>query len=191
MFDQIEPMIQGFVKITDAETGEILLERRNAIHFENMSVAIARSLANQPNGPIYKMCFGNGGSTVNGLGIVTYLPPNVQGQNADLYNQTFEKIVDAGSDVTADSYMTVIHQTNALFTDIVITCLLGFAEPASQEVFDDGTDMNGQYMFDEIGLKTSGENGEEMLLSHVIFNTIQKSLNRSLRIQYTIRIQMA
>ena len=191
MFDQVEPMVQGFVKITDAESGEILLERRNAIHYENMSVAIARSLANMSNGPIYKMCFGNGGSTVNGLGIVTYLPPNVQGQNADLYNLTYEKVVDAEGDTAATSYMAVIHQTNALFTDIVITCLMGFGEPSGQNVFDDATDMNSDYMFDEIGLKTDGENGEEMLLSHVIFNTIQKSLNRSLRIQYTIRIQMA
>ena len=184
-------MVQGFVKIADAESGEILLEKRNAIHFENMSIGIARSLANMGNGPIYKMCFGNGGSTVNGLGIVTYLPPNVQGQNADLYNLTYEKVVDAEGDTSADSYMTIVHQTNALFTDIVITCLLGFGEPSGQSAFDDSTDMNSDYMFDEIGLKTDGENGEEMLLSHVIFNTIQKSLNRSLRIQYTIRIQMA
>lgn len=191
MFDIAEPMVQGFVLITDAESGEILLEKRNAIHFENMSIAIARSLANLANGPIYQMCFGNGGSTVNGLGIVTYLPPNVQGQNADLYNQTYTKVVDAEGNTAADSYMTIVHQTNALFTDIVITCLLGFGEPSDQNAFDDATDMNSDYMFDEIGLKTDGENGDEMLLSHVIFNTIQKSLNRSLRIQYTIRIQMA
>lgn len=191
MFDIAEPMVQGFVLITDAESGEILLEKRNAIHFENMSISIARSLANLTNGPIYQMCFGNGGSTVNGLGIVTYLPPNVQGQNADLYNQTYTKVVDAEGNTAADSYMTVVHQTNALFTDIVITCLLGFGEPSDQNAFDDATDMNSDYMFDEIGLKTNGENGDEMLLSHVIFNTIQKSLNRSLRIQYTIRIQMA
>lgn len=184
-------MVQGFVKITDAESGEILLERRNAIHFENMSIAIARSLANLSNGPIYQMCFGNGGSTVNGLGIVTYLPPNVQGQNANLYNQTYEKVVDASQSGFTDSYMSVVHQTNALFTDIVITCLLGFGEPSGQSAFDDATSMNGEYMFDEIGLKTQADNNEEILLTHVIFNTIQKSLNRSLRIQYTIRIQMA
>src|SRR3546814_17077288 len=70
-----------FFSDIDAESGEILLEKRNAIHFENMSIGIARSLANMGNGPIYKMCFGNGGSTVNGLGIVTYLPPHVQGKH--------------------------------------------------------------------------------------------------------------
>lgn len=191
MFEQLEPMMQGFVKVTDAETGEILLEKRNAIHFENMSIAIARSLANLSNGPIYKMCFGNGGSTVNGLGIVTYLPPNVQGQNADLYNTTYEKVVDSAQSGLTDSYMTIVHQTNALFTDIVITCLLGFGEPSGQNAFDDATDTNGDYMFDEIGLKTQADNNEDMLLTHVIFNTIQKSLNRSLKVQYTIRIQMA
>lgn len=191
MFDQIEPKVQGFVKITDAETGEILLEKRNAIHYENMSVAIARSMANLSNGPIYKMSFGNGGSTVNGLGIVTYLPPNVQGQNADLYNTTYEKVVDSAQSGLTDSYMTIVHQTNALFTDIVITCLLGFGEPSGQSAFDDATNTNGDYMFDEIGLKTQADNNAEILLTHVIFNTIQKSLNRSLKVQYTIRIQMA
>lgn len=191
MFSLVEPMVSGHVKITDPETGEVILDKRNAIHFENMSIAIARSLANLSNGPIYKMSFGNGGSTVNGLGIVTYLPPNVQGQNADLYNITYEKIVDATQSGITDSFMTVVHQTNALFTDIVITCLLGFGEPSGQNAFDDATDTNGDYMFDEIGLKTQADNNEEILLTHVIFNTIQKSLNRSLKIQYTIRIQMA
>ena len=184
-------MVSGHVKITEVETGKVLLDRRNAIHFENFSIAIARSLANLSNGPIYKMSFGNGGSTVNGLGIVTYLPPNVQGQNADLYNTTYEKVVDNTQTNLTDSLMTVVHQTNALFTDIVVTCLLGFGEPSDQSAFDDAANMNGDYLFDEIGLKTQADNNEEILLTHVIFNTIQKSLNRSLKVQYTIRIQMA
>jgi hypothetical protein len=191
VFSLIEPMVSGHVKITEVETGKVLLDRRNAIHFENFSIAIARSLANLSNGPFYKMSFGNGGSTVNGLGIVTYLPPNVQGQNADLYNNTYEKIVDATQTNSTDSFMSVVHQTNALYTDIVITCLLGFGEPSDQSAFDDATNTNGDYMFDEIGIKTQADNNEEILLTHVIFNTIQKSLNRSLKIQYTSRIQMA
>lgn len=191
MKDLIEPMIRGHLLITEIETGKILLDKSNAIHFENMSIAIARSLANLSNGPIYQMCFGNGGSTVNGLGIITYLPPNVQGQNADLYNQTYEKIVDAGISGSTDTNMTIVHQTNALFSDIVINCVLGFGEPAGQSAFDDATDTNGDFLFDEVGLKTQSDNNDEMLLSHVIFSPIQKSLNRSLKVQYTIRIQMA
>lgn len=191
MKDLIEPMIRGHLLITEIETGKVLLDKSNAIHFENMSIAIARSLANLSNGPIYQMCFGNGGSTVNGLGIITYLPPNVQGQNADLYNQTYEKIVDAGISGSTDTNMTIVHQTNALFSDIVINCVLGFGEPAGQSAFDDATDTNGDFLFDEVGLKTQSDNNDEMLLSHVIFSPIQKSLNRSLKVQYTIRIQMA
>lgn len=191
MRDLLEPMISGHLLITEIETGKILLNKSNAIHFENMSIAIARSLANKPNGPIYKMCFGNGGSTVNGLGIITYLPPNVQGQNADLYNQTYEKIVDDTISGSTDTTMAVVHQTNALFSDIVINCVLGFGEPAGQNAFDDATDTNTDFMFDEIGLKTESDSDDSMLLSHVIFSPIQKSLNRSLKIQYTIRIQMA
>ena len=137
------------------------------------------------------MCFGNGGSTVNGLGIITYLPPNVQGQNADLYNQTYSKVVDSSQSTDPLSFMSVVHQTNSLYTDIVITCVLGFGEPAGQTAFDDATTIQSDYIFDEIGLKTQADNNAQILLTHSVFNPIQKSLNRTIKIQYTIRIQMA
>ena len=87
-------MVTGHVLIRDHETEEILVSKQNAIHFENMSVAIAKSLANKSDGPIFTMSFGNGGATVNGLGIITFLPPNVSGAAANLYNPTYFEIVD-------------------------------------------------------------------------------------------------
>ena len=88
--------IEGFVKIHDPKSGEIIVDKKNAIHYENISIAMAEALSNrtlaQGGGWIYEMAFGNGGSAVDPTGVITYLPPNTTGQNADLYNQTYAKV---------------------------------------------------------------------------------------------------
>ena len=50
-------LVQGHIKIFDPESNEILIDKRNAIHYENMSIALAESLANQGQGTIYEMSF--------------------------------------------------------------------------------------------------------------------------------------
>lgn len=184
-------MVVGHVLIRDSKTKEVLINKKNSIHNENMSVAIAKSLADKSDGPIYTMFFGNGGSTVNGLGIVTYLPPNTTGVTANLHNPTYYEIVDENRLAPADNSMTVTHTQNALFSDIIINVVLGFGEPAGQSSFDDATDMEQEFVFDEIGLKSfASDPNSGLLLTHVIFHPIQKSLNRSIEIIYTLRIQM-
>ena len=93
--------IEGFVKITDFNTKEVLVDKKNAVHYENISIAMAQTLSNrtlaQGGGWIYGMAFGNGGSSVDPTGVITYLPPNTVGQNADLYNETYFKVVDDNS----------------------------------------------------------------------------------------------
>ena len=89
--------IEGFIKITDAVTGEVLIDKKNAINYENISIAMANALADQGTGWIYTMAFGNGGSAVDPTGVITYLPPNVVGQNASLYNETYAQVVDQNS----------------------------------------------------------------------------------------------
>ena len=76
--------IEGFVKISDPNTGEVLIDKKNAIHYENMSESIADTLSNRGYGGIFKMAFGNGGASIDSTGIITYLPPNTTGQNAAL-----------------------------------------------------------------------------------------------------------
>ena len=81
--------IIGMIKIFDPETNEVFVEKTNSIHYENMSEALALSIANKETGRIHEMHFGNGGSSVDTTGIITYLPTNSTGQNADLYNRTY------------------------------------------------------------------------------------------------------
>jgi len=194
MKDVIRPKFEGFIKIFDKTTGEILVSKSNAINFENMSIAIANSLADRDSGTIFDMAFGNGGATVSGNGTVTYLPPNVTGQNATLYGETFAKVVNDKSPLNINpetNFITINHTANTLFTDIVITCTLDFGEPSSQAAFDDTTDNNGNFVFDELGIRAFDPTVTGLLLTHVIFHPVQKSLNRAIVIEYTIRISMA
>ncbi len=185
--------ISGHIKIFDPNTNEVIVDKRNAIHYENISESLANSLANRTIGQIYSMSFGNGGSSVDPTGVITYLPPNTTGQNADLYNQTFSKVVDDTSASNTDpsrNKLTVLHTTGQVYTDILVSCLLDYGEPAGQQAFDNSTDFNGDFVFDELGLKTWNGSADDLrLITHVIFHPVQKSLNRQIQIDYTVRIQ--
>jgi len=147
---------EGHIKIHDPETKEVFVDKRNAIHYENMSVAMVQSLSNQGYGTVYQMVFGTGGTNVDPV----------------------------------RNKMEIRHISGATYSDILITCLLDYGEPLDQEAFDNSVDMNGEFVFDELGLKSLGsDNTEGKLITHVIFHPVQKSLNRLLQIDYTIRIQ--
>ena len=186
-------IVRGFLKIYDPASGEVFVEKDNAIHYENMSIAMANSLTNNNTGWIYSMAFGNGGSAVDPTGVITYLPPNTTGQNADLYNARYSKIVDDTSVDNTDpnrNNITINHVPGTVYTDIKITCLLDYGEPAGQQAFDNSTNFNGEYVFDELGLKCwNGSATDLRLITHVIFHPVQKSLNRQIQIDYTLRIQ--
>lgn len=183
---------QGHIKIYDPESNEIFIDKRNAIHYENMSIAMVNSLSNQGQGTIYEMVFGSGGTTVDPTGLITYLTPNTIGTNSSLYNQTFSKIVDQNSIENTDAVrnrMNIRHISGATYSDIVVSCLLDYGEPVGQEAFDNSVNLDGNFVFDELGLKSYNPNGSSKLLTHVVFHPVQKSLNRLIQIDYTIRIQ--
>ena len=189
--------VEGFIKIYDPNNGEIFVNKKNAINYETMSIAIADTLSSRGYGEIYEMAFGNGGASVSDTGVITYLPPNVTGQNAALYNQTYTKIVDDTSVFNLDptrNKMTVSHTTGKYYTDILVQCLLDYGEPAGQAAFDNSTQTDSSYIFDELGLLANygtDSSGSVItrLLTHVIFHPVQKSLNRQIQIDYTVRIQ--
>ena len=184
--------VEGHIKIFDPISGETFINKRNAIHYENMSIALAESLSNAGQGFIYEMSFGNGGTNVDPTGIITYLTPNTTGTNASLYNQTYSKVVDDRSVNNIDpsrNKTEIRHVSGTNYTDIVVSCLLDYGEPDGQDAFDTAADTNGLYVFDELGLRSYSSAGSGRLLTHVIFHPVQKSLNRLIQIDYTVRVQ--
>ena len=184
--------IEGHIKIWNPQTNEIFINKRNAIHYENMSIALADSIGNSGQGFIYEMAFGNGGTSVDPTGIITYLTPNSVGTNATLYNQTYTKVVDDRAVANVDPTRNKIetrHVTGTNYTDVFITCLLDYGETNGQDAMDTSSGADGTYVFDELGLKSYSATGNSKLLTHVIFHPVQKSLNRLIQIDYTVRIQ--
>lgn len=190
--------LRGHVKIFDPTSGEVFIDKANAIHYENFSQALAYSVASKGQNYIYEMTFGNGGTSVDPTGIITYLPTNTVGLNANLYNPTYSKIVDNTSAANLDpanNKMTISHVNGTVYTDILVSCLLDYGEPNGQALFDNSQNLNSEFVFDELGLRgrstdgTSGLTSTGLLLTHVVFMPVQKSLNRLIQIDYTVRIQ--
>jgi hypothetical protein len=196
--------LRGHIKIHDPESGEVFVDKTNAIHYENFSVALASMIAHKNQNYIYQMDFGNGGTSVDLTGIITYLPTNTVGQNSNLYNPTYSKIVDDTSASNLDpinNKITINHIPGKVYTDIVITCRLDYNEPNAsapngiQSAFDNSQNLNDVYVFDELGLRgrgvlnPDGTYGTGPLLTHVVFHPVQKSANRLIQIDYTVRVQ--
>lgn len=194
MKDNSGILVQGHIKIFDPETKEVYIDKRNAIHYENMSIALAESLANEGKGFIERMSFGNGGTSVDPTGIITYLTPNSTGTNATLYNETYSKVVDDSSAENTDparNKMEIRHLSGTNYTDILVSCLLDYGEPEGQQAFDTATSQDNAFVFDELGLRSySGDPAVPgRLITHVVFHPVQKSLNRLIQIDYTVRVQ--
>jgi len=201
--------VRGHLKIFDPSTGEEFVNKSNAIHYENISTALAYGLANKQQNYIYAMRFGNGGTSVDSTGVITYLPTNTTGQNSNLYSPTYSKVVDNTAAANQDptrNYIQVRHIPGQVYTDILISCLLDYGEPAGQQAFDNSQNLVGgalnEFTFDELGLVGRSTDGTTdtlvsstftpstgPLLTHVVFHPVQKSLNRLIQIDYTVRIQ--
>lgn len=190
--------VRGHIKITDYETKEVIVDKSNAIHYENISAALAYMLANKGQNYIFEMHFGNGGTNIDPTGVITYLPPNTTGQSSNLYSATYSKVVDdtsASNGNPSQNFIEVRHIPGQVYTDILVSCLLDYGEPAGQSAFDNSQTMTDTYTFDELGLfgrstdGTSGLTSTGPMLTHVIFHPVQKSLNRLIQVDYTVRIQ--
>ena len=70
---------------------------------------------------------------------------------------------------------------------------MDLGEPAGQEAFDTTTNIQSNFVFNELGLRAYSEAGANLglLLTHAVFSPIQKSLNRQIEIVYTLRLQTA
>ncbi len=189
--------MNGHILIRDKETGEEIVNKRNAIHYGNMANIVANALNSEGSSKLHFMAFGNGGTSVDTAGKVVYKSPRVSESfeaSADLYSRSYSKVISAAASDPSTDKIEVI--AGSSFTDLKITCTLGFAEPNDQDLFDSSTDNDGSYVFDELALYsyptdlTTGITTSKML-THVVFHPVQKSQNRIIEIIYTVRIQLS
>lgn len=172
---------EGHLRIWEKETGKVLLDKHNAIHPENMSVAIATALSGRDGGHIIQVCFGAGGARATSSNKLIYSTPQTTGRAASLYNETYYK------SVTSDN-IEITHVSGNEYTDITIRCTLEKNEP-SDNTYDNNTvntSIVDTYNFSEIGLKTA--NGD--LITHITHYPISKGNNITLEIEYLVRFQI-
>ena len=184
--------MNGHILIRDKETGEELVNKRNAIHYGNMAYIVANALNGTDNARVYYMGFGNGGTSID----PTRVSEAFQ-SSASLYSRTFKKIVGG----TGDSTNQIEVITGTSYSDIKVTSTLSYSEPADQELFDTSANNDGSYVFDELGLFSyptdpSPSDGSDpietsRMLTHVVFHPVQKAQNRVIEIIYTVRIQLS
>lgn len=187
--------VRGILEIydnTDPDNIELLV-KKNAIHDGNMVYHIAKSMIGQDstNSSAFGwFAFGDGGSEIANTGRITYRPTNTtkaRNELADLYNRVYQKKIDGeGFDMVVSP---VVHPT--AISDIKIDLILNKGEPFGQLPMDNTEQFSDRFVFDEIALfANAADINDAYMLTHVVFHPIQKSLNRSFHIKYTIRFEI-
>jgi hypothetical protein len=134
--------------------------------------------------------FGNGGTITDSNGTITYknVEENLKsGKLADLYDPIYYKVIDTNDttnneDITRN-YAVVEHTDGLIYSDLVITCTLEENQPNTTA---------GRITFDEIGLKNKGDSGlnSGYLLSHLVFEPVDKYAGRVIQVIYTLRVSL-
>ena len=207
MKEILKTVVSGDVQIF--EDGNLICEKKNAIHPANMAIAIARGLSNAANHQVFKIKLGNQGTYVDSSQQIIFRPANTTGANADLYNPTYVEVVDdADSGVGVGNSVTFTTIPASTSTRVIVTCVISSNEAVNRNTDSadgstgdgldavDNTPTEGEFFFDELGLFTSGGTGtpsllnedEELMLSHLIFSPIEHTGNREITIIYSLTI---
>lgn len=150
----------GAVKITDAKTGEVVLDKLNSVHPRNMALAIARGLAHSTkSSSIFRLALGNGGTHLSSNSLV-YMQPNTTAVPGTLYHETWAEVIDDNDDVggywiNTNSLITQLHTWDPTAGNYVaeaqgpgisstVTCVMHLTadEPAGQRTSDGSTPSN-------------------------------------------------
>ena len=190
-------IVTGHVQIKD-DLGNVLMDKKNAIHPGNMATAIARGLSNAANYEIFKMKLGNQGTYIDTSQQIVFRPPNTTGVTADLYNPTYVEIVDdSNAGVGSGNSVTFTNIPASTSTRVIITCIIAANEAINNPTDNSVTPLNpeGTFFFDELGLFTAGigtpdllNETDELMLSHLVFSPIEHTGNRELTIVYTLTV---
>jgi hypothetical protein len=156
--------IQGFVKIVDKDTGEVLVDTHNDVLYGNMSVALAHALVGNPDSFLYYMAFGDGGAYdtlgVNYRQTMGELSGSAKNPVANLYNTLYVKKIS--NDATSSgSYNQLsrayipIENFSTDYEDITIDVIISASEPPTGVIQDAATNT---IKFNEIGLFAGSDN---------------------------------
>lgn len=137
MQELIKGSVQGFVKIIDKDTKEVLVDTHNDVLYGNISAALAYAMIGDPNYLLSYMAFGNGGAYVSSTGTIAYRPSqggagSYYNATAGLYNTIYVKKISNDSTASANYDSTSNAKINAPapnYTDIVVDVTLGYSEP--------------------------------------------------------------
>ncbi len=176
--EKIQSQVVGQLKIFDKDSGEVLVQKKNAIHPGNMAYVMASALAGKPvdvnsggGAPsINWMQFGNGGS--NSTTTLSYRSPRVfptyeglaiTASNSALYSPTYEQetvetVYYPGQDLGGGVF--VPNNTSKINFKVDLShndyeSMLQLSDPTvSTPETDSSTDTNSvqAFTFDEIGL---------------------------------------
>lgn len=179
ILDDTPISMDGHVLITDMDSGEVLLDKHNAINFENMSKSIAYTMIGDSSYSINEMRYGNSGSIYDQSGYISYKSPNVNDSQGALYNEVYSD---------SDLVFEILKLESTNYADIIVKSVIPYVLPEGQNIEDNGgqNDNDSTYIFDEIGLV----NGNGEYLTHIIFHPIEKSENRQLQVTYTLRVKV-
>ena len=215
--DLIQSQVIGTLKIYDKDSGDILVQKKNAIHPGNMAYVLASALAGKAtsvNGSgdaphINWMQFGNGGSTSTTT--LSYRSPRVNStydelaitaSNSSLYVPTYEQLStstvyfpggEMGGVIVPNNTAKVNFQVELNHADYALAVTETI--PANDASTD--TDAVEAFTFDEIGLMAgvtdSGalDKTKTLMLTHVTFHPVLLSANRTIVIDYTVTIQIS
>ena len=190
--------IAGFIEISDADTGERMLSTRNAIHKENMAIALAMAMTNSRDSAglesfVNEIQIGDDGSYVTHDGQMHFRSPfrypggagseASEASEASLYRMRHSKPVDHGPNpgINSDTtHMRVSHEAGSGSATIRIMCVLEGTEPGLPS--NSGSD----FVFDEIGVRS--QHGR--LLAHTTFQPIRKLANQRVRIEYALVLNL-
>ena len=216
--DLIQSQVIGTLKIYDKDSGDILVQKKNAIHPGNMAYVLASALAGKPtsvNGTgdaphINWMQFGNGGSVSTTT--LSYKSPRVNStydelaitaSKSSLYVPQYEQLTTntvyfPGEDMGAGE---LVPNNTAKVNFSVNLTHADYATAVSETIpaNDASTDASAveAFTFDEIGLMAgvtdSGalDKTKTLMLTHVTFHPVLLTANRTIVIDYTVTIQIS
>ncbi len=179
MRDLIAVKVTGHLLIVD-DLGNVLVDKHNAVHPQNIARVITRGLANESNFFVKNIAYGNGGTDINAALDITFNPandgqtPDIRTWDSQLYNETYREIVDdsdinigtgigsASGDPTTVEHVSgpgVFSNELGVLSQVTINATLNRDEPTGQ--IASGTDAQGvnfdnTFTFDEVGLFTDG-----------------------------------